>query len=296
MPCNQQIPVNSLFPARRLVHAAFFLGMLVGVLRATEPVRVVSQFVGGDEMLIALAEPAQIAALSQIATAREFSAVAAEAAAYPHLAHGDAESILKFNPTVVLMSDYSRGELVEAVRRTGVRVIVFTQYATFDDACANLRIVARELGAAAQAKAERIIADGRERMHVLAEKMRGVKPVRVIVPSTYGIMSGTGTSFQDLCDHAGAENLAATLGGLRGHQPPPNEQMLTWPIDFLVVSGDSLEAALAPFADLPPYKYMAAMREKRAVLIEFYMLSCMTHYRINGYERLAQALHPELFQ
>ncbi|MCC6414563.1 MAG: ABC transporter substrate-binding protein, partial [Opitutaceae bacterium] len=271
------------------------LGLTCAALRAAQPVRVVSQFVGGDEMLIALAEPEQIAALSHLATAKEYSAVAAEAARFPHIAQGDAETILKFNPTLVLMADYSRSELVEAVQRTGVRVIVFNNYATFDDACANLRIVARELGPQAEAKAERVITDYRERVRVLAEKMRDAKKVRVIVPSTYGIMSGTGTSFQDICDHAGAENLAATLGGLHGHQPAPPEQMLAWPVDQVVVSGETIETALAPFLDLSPYKYLTAVRERRVVLVQPYMLSCMTHYRVDGYECLARALHPELF-
>src|SRR5205807_9182849 len=53
----------------------------------------------------------------------------------------------------------------------------------------------------------------------------------LIAPSTYGVIPGNDSTFQDLCDHAGAENLAWTLGHLHGHEAPPNEQMLTWPID-----------------------------------------------------------------
>lgn len=260
------------------------------------PVRVVSQFVGGDELLLALAEPEQIAALSIRAREPEFSAVAVEAKAYPQLVHGDAETILKFNPTLVLCADYSRTELVEQVRRAGVRVLVFNRYDTLEDAYAMLRQLARELGPAAEERATEIVADCRTRVRTLEEKLRGRTPVRVIAPSTYGVVGGANTTFQDICDHAGAINLAATLGGLRGHEAPPNEQMLTWPIDQVVVAGTSVEEALAPFRSLPPYQFMSAIRERRAALIEPYMLSTVSHHRVSAYERLARELHPEAFR
>jgi iron complex transport system substrate-binding protein len=264
---------------------------------APAPIRVVSQTVGTDELLLALAEPAQIAALSHIADNENFSAVAAEAAAYPRLAkNGDAENALSFAPTLILVASYSRSEFVSQIRRAGVRVFTVEKYATLDDAFANLRALARELGPDAERKAARVIDDCTQRVALLREKLRGVRPVRVIAPSTYGVMGGTGTTFQDLCDHAGAENLAATLGSLVGHAPPPAEKMLTWPVDRVVLSGKTVEAALAPFLKLPPYQFMPAIREKRVALIESWHLSSVSHHRVAAYERLARELHPELFK
>ena len=278
-----------------------FAVLLASVLLASfshaepPPVRVVSQFVGGDELLLALAEPGQIAALCHLSREAAYSATSEAAKNYPQLAKGDAESILKFAPTLVLCADYSRIELVEAVKRTGVRVIVFEHYHSLDDAYGCLRLLGRELGPAAAARAERLIADCQARVSTLQKKLRDAKPVRVIAPSTYGVVGGADTTFQDMCDHAGAINLAATLGGLRGHQAPPNEQMLTWPIDQVVVAGDDVESALRPFLTLLPYQFMSAVKERRAALIVPYMLSSVTHHRIEGYECLARALHPELF-
>jgi iron complex transport system substrate-binding protein len=186
--------------------------------------------------------------------------------------------------------------LVEQVRRAGVRVLVIDRYATIDDAFADLRVVARELDPDAPARAEQVIRNCRERLDRLARTLRGVKPVRVIAPSTYGVIPGTDTTVQDICDHSGAINLAATLGHLRGHQAPPNEQMLTWPIDQTILAGESLSSALAPYRRLPPYQFMAAIKEGRVALLEPYMLSTVSHYRIDAYERLARELHPEAFR
>lgn len=269
------------------------LGPLSAGHGATPDVRVVSQTVGSDELLLALAEPAQIAALSHIARDPDFSAVAAEAAAYPQIAMGDAETILRFHPTLVLFADYSRPEIVAQVQRAGVRVVIFDHYDSLDDAYANLRTLARDLGA--ETKAEAVIAACETRVAELRRRLSAVAPLRVLAPSTYGLIPGRDTTFQDLCDHAAAENIAATLGNLRGHVPPPSEKLLTWPIDRIVLAGRDRDAAIAVFAKLSPYQFLPALRERRVVLLEPYMLSCVSHRRIDGYEMLARALHPAAF-
>lgn len=258
--------------------------------------RVVSQTVGNDELLLALAEPGQIAALSHLSRDGDFAACAAEAAAFPKLPkNATAETILSFSPTLVLFADYSRTELVEQVRRAGIRIVVISNYHTLDDSFSNLRTVARELGPEAESRAEKIIADCRRRVATLREKLKDARPVRVIAPSTYGVIPGYQSTFQDLCEYACAENLAATLGGLRGHQPPPVEKMLAWPVDKVVLIGANKAAALAPFKKLPPYQYMPAVREGRVALLEPWQISSVSHLRVLAYERLARELHPELF-
>ena len=263
---------------------------------AAEPVRVVSQTVGSDELLLAVAAPEQIAALSHLAGDAEYSAAASEAKAFAKLGTGgDAEGVLKFRPTLVLFADYSRPELVAQVRRGGVKVLVFDRYASIADAHANLRTLARELGPEAEARAEAVVADGEARLKKLGGELRGVRPVKVIAPSVYGVIPGAQTNVQDLCDHAGAENLATTLGGLRGHAKTPSESLLTWPVERVIVAGESEEAALAPFRTLPPFQFLDAVKNGRVALLKPWQLSCVSHRRIDAYEQLARALHPEVF-
>ncbi|MBX3748464.1 MAG: ABC transporter substrate-binding protein [Opitutaceae bacterium] len=262
-----------------------------------EPVRVVSQTVGTDELLLAVATPEQIAALSHLSRDPVFSGVAREAAAYPAIGHGDAETILRYRPTLVLFSDYSRAELVEQVRRAGVPVVVFDRYLTLEDAYANLRRLAAALGdPAAVARAETVIADCRARLARLQERLAGATPVRVIAPSTYGVIAGAGTTFQDICDHAGAENLATTLGRLQGHDTPPGEAMLLWPVETVVLGGSNLDEALAPYLKLPPYAHFPAVRKRRVALLDAWALGCVTHLRVHAYEQLARQLHPGRFR
>lgn len=257
------------------------------------PRRVVSQAVGTDELLLALADPGQVAALSHLSRNPDFSGVAREAAAHPHLKGGDAEDILKFRPDLVLMTSYSRPELVAQVRRTGVKVCFIERYESLEDAYANLRLVGQAVGH--PERAEALIAKCRQRVDALAARLKGLRPVRVMAPSTYGYTGGSGTTFQDLCDHAGATNVAAEAG-LKGHAPTPGEQMLGWRIEVLVLGGTSCAESLAPFRTLAPFKHLPAVQQGRCALLPGHLLSSVSHLRIDGYELLARQLHPEAFR
>jgi len=281
---------------KSLVRVTVGLCLVCALLRAAPaPIRVVSQTVGTDELLLALADPAQIAALSPLACDPDFSAAPVEAKRYPILvANGDAESILRYNPTVVLCADYSRPELVTQLRRAGAHVEVFDRYLTLEDTYANIRRIAHALGA--DQRGEELIASCEARVRALQVRLKGVAPARVIAPSTYGLIPGTQTTFQDLCDHVGAENLAATRAHLVGHAPQPSEQMLTWKLDFVVVAGADAKSALAPFRGMPPYQFMEVVRDGRVALLPPYLISCVSHHRVRGYEIVARALHPEAFK
>jgi iron complex transport system substrate-binding protein len=176
-------------------------------------------------------------------------------------------------------------------------VLIIDRYQTLGDAFANLRRIAAALGdEAAQARAEAVIAEYGVRLDNLRHRLRGVTPVRVIAPSTYGVIPGAETTFQDICAEAGAENLAATLGGLTGHAMPPGEKMLKWPVEVVVLGGANAGEALELYRKLPPYAYMTAVRNRRAAMLEAWALGCVTHLRVHAYEQLARQLHPERFE
>ncbi len=260
-------------------------------LLAARPQRVVSQSVGTDELLLALADPGQIAALSHISHAVEFSPVADEAKHFPALKDSDAESVLRFRPDLVLAASYTRPETLALLKRAGVRLVVLDRFDTLEDVYASLRILGRELGQ--EGRAEGVIAQCRARVEALAARLKGVKPVRVLSAGLYPFTAGAGTTFQDLCDHAGALNVAAEAG-LKGHAPTPSEKLLVWNVDVLVAAGD--DTIRARLGELPCYRALPAFKAGRIVAIPGPLMSSVSHHRIATYEALARALHPERFQ
>ena len=69
----------------RISSGFLFLACLCPASMSTgaELQRVVSQTVGTDELLVAIADPDEIAALSHLSRDSDFSAIAEQAAAYP---------------------------------------------------------------------------------------------------------------------------------------------------------------------------------------------------------------------
>jgi iron complex transport system substrate-binding protein len=276
----------------RLLAAFCVAALLAAAPGGRRAARVVSQTVGTDELLLAIADPAQVAALSHIATDPRFSAVAAQARRFPQLSGKDAEDVVRYRPDLVLVSSYTRPELVAQLRKAGLRVLSFDRFNTLDDAYHNLRLLGREPGREAQAEA--LVAACRARVADLARRLAGVKPVRVLAPSSYGFLGGRNTTFQDLCDHAGAINVAGEEG-LEGHAPTPAEKVLAWKVDKLVLSGEDGPWALERVRKLPPFMYMEAAKAGRFVLLSGRGISSVTHHRIDAYEQLARQLHPERF-
>lgn len=268
----------------------FLLLMTSMLLFGGAPRRVVSQTVGTDELLLALAEPSQIVALSHLSRDPEYCAVAQEAGKFPQLVQGDAEAILRHHPDLVLVSSYTRPELLAQLQHSGIKVFRFDRFNSLEEVYAGLRALSDLLGA--RAKAEALIRTCQGKVAALAERLKGAEPKRVLAPSVYGFTAGKDTTFQDLCEHAGALNVAAEAG-LIGHAPTPSEAMLAWKVDALVLSReDSFEKIRV----LPPYKFMAVTQARRFVTIPGVYLSSVTHHRITGYEALARALHPERFR
>jgi iron complex transport system substrate-binding protein len=253
----------------------------------------VSQTVGTDDLLMALAAPGQIAALSHLARDARYSPAAKEAARHPALRNGEAEDILRFKPDLVLVASYTQAETVTLLKRAKVAMVSIDHFESLEDLYRNARIIGLALGR--PDRAEALIQGWRARVRDLDRKLQGLKPVRVLAVGFYPFTAGSGTTFQDLCDHAGALNVAAEAG-LKGHAPTPNEKALTWKVDVLVAPWEDGMDLKAQLKNLPPYKFMAACKAGRVVALPGALMATTSQARLDAYERLARALHPEAFR
>jgi iron complex transport system substrate-binding protein len=265
--------------------------------QAAVPKRVVSQAVGTDDLLLALAGPGQIAALSHLAHDPLYAPDAASARRHPKLGSSSAEDILRFKPDLVLMTSFSSPESVAVIKKSGIRLYVLEKYETLEDTYESLRRLGALLGQGRRADA--LVASCRARVAALQGALEGAKPKRVASAGVYPYISGAGTSFQDICDHAGAVNVAAEAG-ISGVVPIPAEKMLSWDIDALVGPTEHAPGERGPslrdrLKDVAPFRYLKAHREGRVIEIPGALFAATSHHRVAAYETLARALHPECF-
>ena len=269
-----------------------FLLVLPALLGAGSPRRVVSQTVGTDDLLMALADPGQIAALSHLARDPRDSPWAGEARRWPCLRNGEAEDVLRLRPDLVLVASYTQPETVALLRRAKVPVLLLDRFESLEDLYANARRIGQALGRSG--RAEQVIRQWQGRVAALSGRLKGLRPVRVLAVGFYPFTAGSGTTFQDICDHAGALNVAAEQG-LKGHAPTPSEKVLTWQVDALVAPWEPGMDLRARLRDLPPYKFMQAFRQGRVVALPGALMASTSQARLDAYEWLARALHPEVF-
>jgi len=267
--------------------------LAAALLWAAPPRRVVSQAVGTDDLLLALAEPGQIAALSNLAHDERYSPSFREARRFKALRNSSAEDILRFRPDLVLVTSYSPPESIVLLKRAGVNVFPVDRFERLEDVYASLRGLGAALGRSRQA--EELIRACQGRVAELARRLQGARPVRVLAAGVYPFASGSDTSFQDICEHAGALNVAAEAG-IRGIVPMPGEKALTWRAEVLIGPQEPGADLSAQLRGISPYRYMPALRQGRVVPIPAALLAATSHRRIETYEWVARALHPECFR
>jgi iron complex transport system substrate-binding protein len=196
------------------------------------------------------------------------------------------------------MASFSPPESIALIKKSGVKVYILDKYETLEAVYESLRQVGSLLGQ--RKKADALIASCRARVGSLADALKGVAPVRVLSAGVYPYISGSNTSFHDLCTYAGAINVAAEAG-IIGVVPIPSEKMLAWEIDALVGPTEHWPNEAGPtlanrLKDIAPFRYLNAHKQGRVIEIPSALFGATSHHRITAFEALARELHPERFK
>ncbi|MCW5725779.1 MAG: ABC transporter substrate-binding protein [Maricaulaceae bacterium] len=173
------------------------------------PARAVSASLCADAYLLALADPAQVAAVSWQA-GQGVSAAPDWARALPR-AWAEPERLLALAPDLVVFGPGEGARAARFLDRAGVAHLTLRHGEDFETVFENLRLLGAALGrpAAAEAAAANIAA----RLSALSERAeaRGRRP-SVFYLSASGGTAGSGTAVDAVLAAAGAENAAAAAG------------------------------------------------------------------------------------
>jgi iron complex transport system substrate-binding protein len=200
---------------------------------AARPQRIVSLNVCTDQLVLALADRAQIAGLTRYATSADMSAQAVQARGLTLLGNSG-EEILALRPDLVI------GRPSAAIAALGVqhyRRIDVPKTDSLDDILAAIRQVGRAVGH--PARGEALIAQMRRDLARIPQVGRGR------VAAYYqrrGYLTGAGTLVDDLFRRLGLVNLSTRLGKSALSQVSLEEMVAARP-DFIVVESGTERAA-----------------------------------------------------
>jgi len=160
-----------------------------------------------DQLVLTLAEPAQILSLSWLAADPEESMLADVAAAYP-LNHGSAEELIEIGADVVIAGSETSPFTRQLLRRLGTTVVDIDAAASISDIARNLRQVGAAIGR--EEAASGAIAEMQSRVEAIRTH-RGQTQASAIVVRPGGFTIGRATLANDLLDLAGLSNDVAAL-------------------------------------------------------------------------------------
>ncbi|MBB5714386.1 iron complex transport system substrate-binding protein [Sphingomonas aerophila] len=216
---------------RRLFALAFLMLLGAAPPVGAPPHRIVSLNLCADQLLVALADPGQIAALTDLSRDPAMSAVARRAATLP-VARGAAEAVLALRPDLLLASPGTSSATMAHLRGRYVEVDLppADRYA---DIVGQVRTVAAAVGH--PDRGEALIRRMDARLARIARTGRGR------IAASYqrrGYLTGTGTLTDELMMRVGLVNLAARLGKPMLARVPLEQMALARP-DFLLIESDS---------------------------------------------------------
>lgn len=185
-----------------------------------------------DAILVAIAPPAQLLALSHYSRDPASSSLSAEARARFAFGGGTAEEVLAAAPDLVLASTFIDPATRNAFERLGLRVETFGAPVTVEQSIAQVREVARLTGS---------VAAGERLAAAMAEAAQGdpaARPIPTLLWQPGQIVPGEATLIADLLRRHGFANFAAARG-LGQADYVALESLLAAPPEVLLVAGDS---------------------------------------------------------
>jgi iron complex transport system substrate-binding protein len=279
--------------ARLALSLAFALGPVAGVARSTavlaseRPSRIVSLNVCTDQLLIDLVSRDRIVAVSHLAADPAVSAVAARAAGIP-ATRGEAETVLGFDPDLILAGEYSTPATVAILERVGRKVLKIPLASDLDGIRAVVRRVAAALGETR--RGEELVAEMDRRMERVSAQATEPRPT-ALVYQVNGLASGRGSLADAVLSAAGYENQAGRLAIGPGGTLPL-ETLVADPPDVLVLTGPVDEYRTAVADNLRHPALAALRRDKAAVIVPWRLWLCGTPYVAEAVEILALHRQP----
>ncbi|MEM6615342.1 MAG: ABC transporter substrate-binding protein [Pseudomonadota bacterium] len=200
----------------------------------SEKPRVVSINMCTDQLLLGLADPAQILGVSRYGQDAALSFFAGRANTHEALS-GSAEEVLKLQPDLVLAGTFTDRATREMLAAQGIPVKTFRPATTIEESIKQIGLAGEWLGQEERAAA------------IIAEIQREAAPaeargVTALYYQRRGFVSGESSLVSDLFEIVGLENAAATFGAKRTGAVSL-EQLISDPPDILVMADTTPDPA-----------------------------------------------------
>ncbi|HEX7474898.1 MAG TPA: cobalamin-binding protein [Dehalococcoidales bacterium] len=206
----------------------------------------------------------------------------------------DIEKIVSLQPDLVLAADIHRAEVVPALEKLGISVVVIRP-STIDDVLNELTLLGKISGKTDQAAA--LVATLKQRVKAIMDnvsQLATAKP-RILYVAWYDPIwtAGDDTMIGDLFSKAGANNIANDISGYATISLETAIQRNPQIILVMSSMGDQNES-LNYINSEPRFQSTDAVKNKQVFEIDADIFGRTTPRIVDGLETLAKMVHPEL--
>ncbi len=262
---------------------------------ARPPQRIASSVLLGDEILTALVPPDRFVAVTHLIDDPAISNCVDLAPPNAERISSTIETLVRLEPDLVVVADYTRAETVRFLLSLGIPVLRFGRYGSFADVARNVRTAGAAVGA--DAAAAELVRDMERRLAEVDRRVAGRPKPRVLYFVFGGFTSGRDTLMDEIIERAGGHNVAREAG-LRGQAAIPLELAIGLaPEVVFVPDWRPADAPGQPFslADDPLWQHVPAVQHGRVHVLNSAWTVTLSQYAVHGFEQVARILHPEAF-
>jgi len=257
------------------------------------PRRIVSTYLGADELLASLVDPSRVVGVSVYADDASASNCLGVFPAGTARLRTDPETILALDPDLVFVAGFTDADALRQLLSAGLPVVRWSRFDSFRDIVEETRLAGAAVGGEERAAA---LTDALERLLAeLSARLAGARRKRVLYydPPTYTM--GRETLLGEILSRAGAANVVEEVG-IVGPGEIGLETILALDPEAIVMPRyvDNL-SALAALGATPLWQQVPAVRAGRVHEIPGAWIATVSHHAARGLARVAELLHPEVF-
>ena len=265
------------------------------------PGRILALSLGHDEMLLALVGRDRLAGVGPFAADATYSNIADRVAGLDTLVSSDPERILALRPDVVVVSRYTKADLVGLIREAGVPVVRTVLENSAAGNIPNILLLGYLFGA--EERALELAAEIERRIGVVAERVPrpgdpsapGVLAIARYADTIYA--AGGGSTEGGIIETAGGVN-AAARGGIDGHQPVSIESLAALAPEVILITQPAESGGTALREELlaaPALAGVPAVASGQVVVVQPRYYTTLSHWNVRGIEGTARLLYPDRF-
>jgi iron complex transport system substrate-binding protein len=257
------------------------------------PRRIVSLTLGTDEILAELVPAERLAGVTALADDPGISNVAGRYPKdIPRLRDADVERLLALHPDLVCVAPYNTADALKLLERSGLSVYRNEAVHSLDEIEAGIQKLAERVGEAERGR--QLAGQMQARRQALARHLRDLPRRPRVLFWSAGFTAGRRSTMDDILREAGAVNVAAELNLDDSVELSP-ERVIAADPDVVLVARWSGEDRHTHIDQHPILRNLRAVRAGQVIVIDGRYLTSVSHFAVEGAERLARQLHPEHF-